>query len=121
MKKTWAAISAAMTVIGIIDYTIKLYSAMDFIREYILQILGLCGFTYLVVTGMIDYRARKRQQEYDRQTERRFLQFRQQYDGLFDANNQALRDNLLLSTFTDKEIDFLIREGYIKVQSFRVF
>ncbi len=125
MKKLWTVASTVITMIGIIDYTIKLFSAMDFLTEWIWQILGAVGATYLIVTGLIDYLKKyerdRQQQQADKKLTNKFLKFKETYDGLSTASGQQMKQTMLNRHFSQPEIASLVRQGLITLQVQHVF
>lgn len=113
MKKMWAAVSAVVTIIGIIDYSLSLLKAMEFLKEYIYIILGIMGATYLIVSNTVEY---IRKHRFEADVKHRFELFRARYDGLSDAGNQSLKEKMITNHFTDKEIDWLVKKGYVKLK-----
>ena len=89
--------------------------------EYFSLIVLIASALSLTTGAIANYLKKHKQQAIDRQTERKFLQFRQSCDGLFDANNRALQEKHLTAFFTKEEIDFLVRSGYVLVKSYHVF
>lgn len=100
---------------------------MEFLKEYIYMILGAMGASYLIISGIINYfkkqkeleekqKELERQKQYEQDLLLRFDRFKTQYSGLFDVNNRSLQETRLSSYFTDKEINWLVKKGCVKIE-----